>query len=100
MVAVAPNRAATSNEDTPSASGEGYQEVGAAVNTTESRENNERVGDIGPMDESANPSIGFWQALCTRGVIMWGLCFFCIKFAVYSLLLWMPLFLDQELGYD
>lgn len=31
---------------------------------------------------------------------MWGLCFFCIKFAVYSLLLWMPLFLDQELGYD
>lgn len=25
------------------------------------------------------------------------MCFFCIKFAVYSLLLWMPLFLEQEL---
>lgn len=30
---------------------------------------------------------------------MWGLCFFCIKFAVYSLLLWMPLFLGEELDY-
>ena len=31
---------------------------------------------------------------------MWGLAFFCVKFSVYSLLLWMPLFLSQELGYD
>ena len=31
---------------------------------------------------------------------MWGLTFFCIKFAVYSLLLWMPLFLYEELGYE
>ena len=45
------------------------------------------------------PRIGFWEALCTPGVLMWGLTFFCIKFAVYSLLLWMPLFLNQELGY-
>ena len=45
------------------------------------------------------PRIGFYEALCIPGVIMWGLCLFCIKFAVYALLLWMPLFLGQELGY-
>jgi len=41
----------------------------------------------------------FCEVLQTRGVVLWGLCCFCIKFAVYSLLLWMPLFLDNALGY-
>ena len=44
--------------------------------------------------DGSNPRIGFCEALKTPNVVYWGLCFFCIKFAVYSLLLWMPLFLD------
>ena len=56
--------------------------------------------DEGVENEESMPRIGYCEALCTRGVVMWGLTFFCIKFAVYSLLLWMPLFLNEELGYD
>ena len=32
-------------------------------------------------------------------VFLYGLCFFCVKFAVYALLLWMPMFLGQHLGF-
>ena len=32
-------------------------------------------------------------------MLLYGSSFFCVKFAVYSLLLWMPLFLAEELGY-
>ena len=59
-----------------------------------------QVGVIVPTDETAYPRISYYEAVCIPGVIMWGLCFFCIKFAVYALLLWMPLFLNQELGYS
>ena len=34
------------------------------------------------------------------GVLQYGISFFCVKFAVYALLLWLPLFLGQELEYD
>ena len=51
-------------------------------------------------DENFDPRIGFCEALRTPGVLLWGLCFFCVKFAVYSLLLWMPLFLDQALHFE
>mmetsp|Transcript_2327 Transcript_2327/g.3252 ORF Transcript_2327/g.3252 Transcript_2327/m.3252 type:complete len:105 (-) Transcript_2327:47-361(-) len=44
--------------------------------------------------------MGYCEALKTKGVVLWGLTFFCIKFAVYSLLLWMPLFLESELAID
>ena len=33
-------------------------------------------------------------------VISYGLTFFCIKFSIYALLLWMPLFLSQALSYS
>ena len=52
------------------------------------------------IEDASNPRIGFCEAFKTPNVVYWGLCFFCIKFAVYSLLLWMPLFLDQELDYE
>lgn len=34
----------------------------------------------------------FWEAIQIEGVLHYGLAFFCIKFAVYSLMLWLPLF--------
>ena len=40
------------------------------------------------------------DALCIPNVLLYGFTFFCIKFAVYSLLLWMPLFLTEELSFE
>ena len=40
------------------------------------------------------------DALCIPNVLLYGFTFFCIKFAVYSLLLWMPLFLTEELNFS
>jgi len=40
------------------------------------------------------------EALCVPKVLLYGVTFFCVKFAVYALLLWMPLFLGHQLGYE
>ncbi len=44
--------------------------------------------------------IGWVEALCAPKVLLYGLTFFCIKFAIYAILLWMPIFLHQTRGYD
>ena len=31
-------------------------------------------------------------------MLLYGFCFFCIKFSIYSLLLWIPMFMEQSLG--
>ena len=31
-------------------------------------------------------------------VLLYGTCFFCVKFAIYSLFLWIPMFMEQSLG--
>jgi OPA family glycerol-3-phosphate transporter-like MFS transporter 3 len=40
------------------------------------------------------------EAIKIPGVLLYGFSFFCVKFAVYSLLLWLPLFLSNELNYS
>ena len=39
----------------------------------------------------------FWEAMQIEGVLHYGFAFFCVKFSVYSLMLWLPLFLGQTL---
>ena len=45
-------------------------------------------------------TVNFREAFMIPGVLQYGISFFCVKFAVYALLLWLPLFLGQELEYD
>ena len=40
------------------------------------------------------------DALCAPKVLLYGFTFFCIKFSIYAILLWMPMFLSQALGYE
>jgi OPA family glycerol-3-phosphate transporter-like MFS transporter 1/2 len=42
--------------------------------------------------------ISLLQAICLPRVLLYGFCFFCIKFSIYSLLLWIPMFMEQSLG--
>ena len=44
--------------------------------------------------------ISWIDAFCAPKVLLYGFTFFCIKFSIYAILLWMPLFLNQELGFD
>lgn len=39
------------------------------------------------------------DALCAPKVLLYGFTFFCLKFSIYAILLWMPMFLSQALGY-
>ena len=32
--------------------------------------------------------------------MLYGMCFFCVKFAVYAMLLWMPMFLEEQMGVE
>lgn len=50
------------------------------------------------IEERAEEIISLWQAICLPRVLLYGFCFFCIKFSVYSLLLWIPMFMEQSLG--
>lgn len=43
--------------------------------------------------------IGFLQAWLLPRVSLYAVSFFCTKLAVYCLLLWLPLFLKEELNY-
>ena len=39
-------------------------------------------------------------ALRAPYVVMYGFCFFCVKFAVYAVLLWMPMYLKETYQFD
>ena len=39
--------------------------------------------------------INFMAALKAPYVVLYGWCFFCVKFAVYAVLLWMPMYLKE-----
>lgn len=58
---------------------------------------NQNEAEVEPMEEER---IRWVDALCAPNVLLYGFSFFCVKFAVYSLMLWMPLFLAEELGYQ
>lgn len=39
-------------------------------------------------------------ALRAPYVVLYGWCFFCVKFAVYAVLLWMPMYLKEVRQFD
>lgn len=45
-------------------------------------------------------SIGLREALNIPGMLAFAFSFFCVKFGVYSYLLWLPTFLDHEFGFS
>lgn len=49
--------------------------------------------------EEAQERIKFFEALCVPKVLLTGLTIFFLKLAVYALMLWMPMFLGQQLGF-
>ena len=40
------------------------------------------------------------EALRAPYVVLYGFCFFCVKFAVYAILLWMPMYLKETHSFD
>lgn len=45
-------------------------------------------------------AISFFSAWCIPGVLQYSLCYFCLKFANYGIMYWLPLYLQQERGYS
>ena len=54
------------------------------------------------MIEVTVPETGvtYSEAIRLPGVLLYGFSFFCVKFIVNALLLWNPMFLEDELGYE
>ena len=50
-----------------------------------------------PVVEELSP---FQEAIKTTDAVRYGLAYFFIKFTVISLLLWLPLFMKEELKFD
>ena len=51
-------------------------------------------------DKPESERIHFMVALRAPFVVMYGFCFFCVKFAVYAVLLWMPMYLKETYQFD
>jgi len=75
----------------------------------EEHENQELVGDLNASTEHELEEVALLalqeeekmthlQVLSMPGVLNCGFSFFCIKFAIYSLFLWIPLFMSSNLG--
>ena len=54
----------------------------------------EEENDYEEAEAIEEQRIGFCEALLAPNVLLYGFCFFTVKFAVYSLMLWLPLFLS------
>ena len=65
----------------------------ATINETE-------ADDVALKQQEPEQGVTLKEALLIPGVLSYGFSFFCVKFAVYALLLWLPLFLTNELKYD
>lgn len=52
------------------------------------------------QQEEEEERIRWIDALCAPKVLLYGFTFFCIKFSIYAIVLWMPMFLSQSLDYD
>jgi len=44
--------------------------------------------------------IAWLDALLAPNVLLYASCLFCLKFAIYAILLWMPLYLSQVKNFD
>lgn len=59
---------------------------------------NEEESDEEPLLNRGNKpkAIGFFQALLLPGVIMYSLCYACLKMVNYSFLFWLPFYLSNK----
>jgi len=44
--------------------------------------------------------INFWSAFKLPGVMAYSLCYFCLKFSSYGLMLWLPMYLQKSHHYS
>ena len=51
------------------------------------------------ISHSESKPIGFLQALFLPGVIMYSLCYACLKMVNYSFLFWLPFYLSNKFGW-
>lgn len=57
--------------------------------------------DFVPTTESADEQrIDFLTAMKAPYVMLYGFSFFCVKFAVYAILLWMPMYLREDFQWE
>jgi sugar phosphate permease len=59
--------------------------------------NSENHADIAPRMSRWK---GFKEAIMIPGVLSYGFAFFCVKFCVYCIMFWMPMFLKELHNYD
>ena len=55
---------------------------------------------VNAKEEKPDERIDFITALKADYVVLYGFCFFCVKFAVYAILLWMPMYLKEAYKFD
>jgi len=55
---------------------------------------NDRSDSSGSSSSQARKGIGFWKAWLIPGVLAYSLSYFCLKFANYGIMYWLPLFLE------
>lgn len=61
---------------------------------------NNRYVDATDEDKSVQNGIKLSDAFLIPGVLEYSISFFCVKFCVYSFLLWLPSFLDGVYHFD
>jgi sugar phosphate permease len=66
----------------------------------EEEEDARETGTYVEPEDAKGRGVTPWEALKIPGVLVYGLSFFCVKFSVYALLLWLPTFLSSELDYN
>ena len=67
--------------------------------TTTNAEDSQINEDHNEEAPAVKERIGFSEALMAPYVLMYGLTYACVKFAVISTMLWLPLYLAQEKEY-
>ena len=76
------------------------KDIGLANPDSEEKEDgeNEEESDEEPLlNRGDKPkAIGFFQALLLPGVIMYSLCYACLKMINYSFLFWLPFYLSNK----
>lgn len=60
----------------------------------------QRPIDANQINQEEEERISFMAALKAPYVVLYGFCFFCVKFAVYAVLLWMPMYLKESYSFE
>ena len=70
------------------------EETDSSINAEKATESNPENDDYS-QNEKSKP-IGFFQAVLLPGVIMYSLCYACLKMVNYSFLFWLPYYLSNK----